>query len=160
MIIIMKPTSTPEQIQHVCDKVKEMGLMPQVTRGVERTIVAVIGEEGKLFTEPMEAFPGVDSVMPIQKPFKLASRTVRPENTEFEMPHGVKVGGKKIVVMAGPCSVEGLDMLRTVAASVKRAGASFLRGGAFKPRTSPYSFQGLGEEGLKYLREVAAHFSL
>lgn len=160
MIIIMKPASTPEQIQHVCDKVREMGLTPQVTRGVERTIVAVIGEEGKLFTEPMEAFPGVDSVMPIQKPFKLASRTFRPENTEFEMPHGVKVGGKKIVVMAGPCSVEGLDMLRQVAESVKRSGANFLRGGAFKPRTSPYSFQGLGEEGLKYLREAADEFGL
>ena len=160
MIIVLKTNATPEQINHICEKVKELGLTPQVSRGVERTIVGVIGEESKLRVQPLEVFPGVEKVMPILKPYKLASREFKPENTEFSMDHGVKVGGEKIVVMAGPCSVEGIDMLRRIAKEVKKAGATFLRGGAFKPRTSPYSFQGLGEEGLKYLREVADEVGL
>jgi 3-deoxy-7-phosphoheptulonate synthase len=160
MIIVMKHTATPEQIDHLCEKVKEMGLTPQVSRGVERTIIGVIGEEEKLRVKPLEAFPGVENVVPILKPYKLASRDFKPENTEFEMKYGVKVGGKKIVVMAGPCSVESREMLFKTAEAVKKAGASFLRGGAFKPRTSPYSFQGLGEEGLKYLREAGDKYQL
>lgn len=154
MIIVMQQTASVQQIEHVCDKVKEMGLIPRVERGVERSIVAVIGDEEKIFAEPFEAFPGVESVMPIMKPFKLASRDFKRENTEFDM-GSVKVGGKKIVVMAGPCSVENREMLFETAQAVKQAGATFLRGGAYKPRTSPYAFQGLGEEGLKYLREAA-----
>lgn len=160
MIIVMRSNATPDQINHVCDKVKELGLTPQVSRGVERTIIGIIGEEGKATVKPLEAFPGVESVMPILKPYKLASRDFQPEATIFEMPHGVKVGGKKIMVMAGPCSVENREMLFKTAAAVKRAGANFLRGGAFKPRTSPYSFQGLGEDGLKYLREAADEHGL
>lgn len=160
MIIVMKHTATPEEINHLCDKVREMGLTPQVSRGVERTIIGVIGEEEKLRVKPLEAFPGVESVMAILRPYKLATRDFKPEATEFEMAHGVKVGGKKIVVMAGPCSVEGRDMMMKTAEAVKKAGATFLRGGAFKPRTSPYSFQGLGEEGLKYLREAGDKFGL
>ncbi|MBI4358175.1 MAG: 3-deoxy-7-phosphoheptulonate synthase [Candidatus Omnitrophica bacterium] len=160
MIIVLKTTATPEQINHICEKVKELGLTPQVSRGVERTIIGVIGEESKLQVKPLEVFPGVEKVMPILKPYKLASREFKSENTEFNMDHGVKVGGNKIVVMAGPCSVEGLDMLQRIAKEVKKAGAAFLRGGAFKPRTSPYSFQGLGEEGLKYLREAADEAAL
>ena len=155
MIIVLKNNVTPEQINHICEKVKELGLTPQVSRGIERTIIGVIGEEAKLQTQPLEVFPGVEKVMPILKPYKLASREFKLENTEFLMDHGVKVGGTKIVVMAGPCSVESPEMLLRIAKEVKKAGATFLRGGAFKPRTSPYSFQGLGEEGLKYLREVA-----
>lgn len=160
MIIVMKNHATPEQIQTVCDKVKEIGLTPQVSKGVERTIIGVIGEEDKLRVKPLEAYPGVDSVMAILKPYKLASSDFKKEPTEFELGHGVKVGGKKIVVMAGPCSVEGREMLFKTAEAVKRAGIGFLRGGAFKPRTSPYAFQGLGEEGLQYLREAADHFGL
>lgn len=160
MIIVMKHSSTPEEINHVCEKVKELGLTPHVSRGIERTIIGVIGEEDKLRAKPLEAFPGVDQVVLIMRPYKLATRDFRPENTEFEMPNGVKVGGKKIVVMAGPCSVESREMLFKTAEVVKKAGAAFLRGGAFKPRTSPYSFQGLGEEGLKYLREAADRFDL
>lgn len=160
MIIIMRSTATPEEINHICGKVRELGLTPQVSRGVHRTIVAVIGEDEKLMVKPLEAFPGVDSVVPIQKAFKLASRDFRREPTEFEMNHGVIVGGKKIHVMAGPCSVEGREMLFKTAEAVKKAGASFLRGGAYKPRTSPYAFQGLGEEGLKYLREAADTYGL
>ena len=160
MIVVMRQTATPEQINHVCEKVKELGLTPQVSRGVERTIIGVIGEEEKLVVQPLEAFPGVESVMPIQKPYKLASRDFKPEATVFEMPNGVKVGGKQIIIMAGPCAVEGREMLFDVARQVKKAGATFLRGGAFKPRTSPYAFQGLGEEGLKYLREAADEYGL
>lgn len=160
MIIVMRQNATPDQINHISDKVKELGLTPQVSRGVERTIIGVIGEESKILVQPLEAFPGVESVMPILKPFKLASRDFKPEPTEFDMGHGVRVGGKKVVVMAGPCSVENREMLFEIAAAVKKAGAAFLRGGAFKPRTSPYSFQGLGEEGLKYLREAADHCGL
>ena len=160
MIIVMQHSATPEQIDHICEKVKELGLTPQVSRGIDRTIVGVIGEEEKLRIEPLEAFPGVDSVMAIQRPYKLASRDFKPENTEFDMGNGVKVGGKKIVVMAGPCSVESREMLFKIAETVKKAGATFLRGGAYKPRTSPYAFQGLGEEGLKYLREAGDKFGL
>jgi 3-deoxy-7-phosphoheptulonate synthase len=105
--------------------------------------------------KPLEAFPGVENVVPILRPYKLASRNFKPEATEFEMKDGVLVGGKKVVVMAGPCSVENREMMLAIAGEVRSAGAVFLRGGAFKPRTSPYSFQGLGEEGLKYLREAA-----
>lgn len=155
MIIVLKTNATPEQINHICEKVKELGLTPQVSRGIERTIIGVIGEESKLRVQPLSVFPGVENVVPIMKPYKLASREFKPENTEFGMNHNVTVGGKKIVVMAGPCSVESLDRLRSIAKEVKKSGATFLRGGAFKPRTSPYSFQGLGEEGLKYLRQVA-----
>lgn len=160
MIIVMRQTATPEEVNHVCEKVKELGLTPQVSRGIERTVIGVIGEEEQLTVKPLEAFPGVEKVVPIQKSYKLASRHFRDEPSEFDMGNGVVVGGKRIHVMAGPCSVEGRDMLMKTAEAVKKAGATFLRGGAFKPRTSPYSFQGLGEEGLKYLREAADRFGL
>lgn len=160
MIIVMRSNATPDEVSHICDKVKELGLTPQVSRGVEKTIIGVIGEEEKITVKPLEAFPGVDYVMPVQRPYKLASREFRAEPTEFEMGPNLKVGGKKVVVMAGPCAVEGRDVLLQAAEAVKKAGATFLRGGAFKPRTSPYSFQGLGEEGLKYLREAGDKFGL
>ncbi|MBI4398981.1 MAG: 3-deoxy-7-phosphoheptulonate synthase [Candidatus Omnitrophica bacterium] len=155
MIVVMKHNATPNQIQHICEKIQELGLIPNVSKGVERTVIGVIGEEEKIRLQPLEIFPGVESVVPIQRPYKLVSREFKQENSEFDMGRGVKVGGRRIVVMAGPCSVENRDMLLAIAKEVKKAGATFLRGGAFKPRTSPYSFQGLGEEGLKYLREVA-----
>ncbi len=160
MIIVLKKTATPQELEHICQKVRELGLTPQVSRGIERTVIGVIGDEEKLHVQPLEVFPGVESVMAILKPYKLASRDYKAENTEFDMGNGVKVGGKKIVVMAGPCAVENYDMLLGVAKAVKKSGATFLRGGAFKPRTSPYSFQGLGEEGLKYLRQAADEVGL
>jgi len=160
MIIVLKKTATPQELEHICQKVRELGLTPNVSRGVERTVIGVIGDEEKLQVQPLEVFPGVESVMSILKPYKLASRDYKAENSEFDMGNGVKVGGKKIVVMAGPCSVENYDMLLDLAKIVKRSGATFLRGGAFKPRTSPYSFQGLGEEGLKYLRQAADEVGL
>ena len=160
MIIVMRHTATPDEVNHVCEKVRELGLTPHVSRGVERTVIGVIGEKEKITVKPLEAFPGVDSVVPIQRAYKLASRDFRPEDTEFDMGNGVKVGGKKIVVMAGPCSVESRGQLFAAAEAVKKSGATFLRGGAFKQRTSTYSFQGLGEEGLKYLREAGDKFGL
>lgn len=153
MIIVLRPDATKKQIDHLIDKVKKLGLKPMVSRGVERTIIGVIGEEDVLRVQPLEAFPGVEKVMPILKPYKLVSREFKSENSIVDV-DGIKIGGKKIAVMAGPCSVESFEMLLEVGKKVKKSGASILRGGAFKPRSSPYSFQGLGEEGLKFLKDV------
>jgi len=153
MIIVLRPDATKKDIDHLLAKVKKLGLKTMVSRGVERTIVGVIGEEDVLRVQPLEAFPGVEKVMPILKPYKLVSREFKGKNSIVGI-DGIKIGGKRIVVMAGPCSVESLDGLMTIGKSVKRSGALVLRGGAFKPRSSPYSFQGLGEEGLEYLQEV------
>ncbi len=154
MIIVLKPHATKKQITHLVEKIKALGLKPMVSAGVERTIIGVIGSEDVLRVQPLEVFPGVEKVMPVLKPYKLVSREFKPESSVISV-GGVKIGGKQLVVMAGPCSVENRQMLFATAKAVKQAGAQVLRGGAFKPRTSPYSFQGLGEEGLKYLREAA-----
>jgi 3-deoxy-7-phosphoheptulonate synthase len=127
---------------------------------VERTVIGIIGPEDKLQVKPLEVFPGVESVTPILKPYKLASRDFKPQDSVVDMGNGVKIGAKQLVVMAGPCSIESYENLITVARSVKKAGAQFLRGGAFKPRTSPYSFQGLGLEGLKMIRQAADEVGL
>lgn len=153
MIIVLRSDATESQIKHIVEKVKSLGLKPMISKGIERTIIGVIGEEDIIRIQPLEIFPGVEKVMPILAPYKLVSREFKPENSVINV-SGVKVGGKKIVVMAGPCSVENRELLIQIAKSVKRSGASILRGGAFKPRTSPYSFQGLGEEGLRYLKEA------
>lgn len=153
MIIVLRPDATKKEINHIIEKVKKLGLKTMVSRGVERTIIGVIGEEDILRVQPLEAFPGVEKVMPILKPYKLASREFKRERSVVNA-GGVKIGGKKIVVMAGPCSVENFKGLLAIGRSVKSSGAVVLRGGAFKPRSSPYSFQGLGEEGLKYLADV------
>ena len=153
MIIVLRPDATKKQIDHIIEKVKKLGLKPMVSSGVERTIIGVIGEEDILRVQPLEAFPGVEKVMPILKPYKLVSREFKSEDSVINV-DGVKIGGKKLIVMAGPCSVENFEMLLDIGKKVKKAGASILRGGAFKPRSSPYSFQGLGEEGLKFLKDV------
>ncbi len=154
MIIVLKPNATKKQIDHLMVRIKALGLKPVVSKGTERTIIGVIGSEDALRVQPLEVIPGVEKVMPVLKPYKLVSREFRPENSVVNI-NGVKVGGKKVILMAGPCSVENRQMLLETAKAVKAAGADILRGGAFKPRTSPYSFQGLGEEGLKLLRDVA-----
>jgi 3-deoxy-7-phosphoheptulonate synthase len=160
MIIVLRPDATKQQIDHLVTKVKKLGLKPWVSKGVERTIVGVIGEEDVLRRQPLEAFPGVEKVLEILKPYKLASRDFKKESSVIGIGRGVKVGGKKIVVMAGPCSVENKKLLISIAKSVKASGATILRGGAFKPRTSPYSFQGLGVKGLKYLAEAGKETGL
>ena len=154
MIIVLKPGATKEQVDHIVDKVKSLGLKPWVSSGVERTIIGVIGEEDVLRIQPFEAYAGVEKVMPILTPYKLVSRDFKKEDSLIKIGEGVTIGGKKIIVMAGPCSVEKEGLLIDIAKKVKAAGATMLRGGAFKPRTSPYSFQGLGEEGLRYLQQA------
>ncbi|MBU0709991.1 MAG: 3-deoxy-7-phosphoheptulonate synthase [Candidatus Omnitrophica bacterium] len=160
MIIVLKPNATQEQIDHIVEKVGKLGLKPHISKGEERTIIGVIGPEDVLRVTPLEAFAGVEKVMPVLAPYKLVSRTFKPEDSIIDLGKGVKIGGKQVVIMAGPCTVENLEMLEKTAAEVKQAGATVLRGGAFKPRTSPYSFQGLGEEALRYLKNVGDKFGL
>ncbi|MFH1856720.1 MAG: 3-deoxy-7-phosphoheptulonate synthase [Candidatus Omnitrophota bacterium] len=159
MIIVLKPNTTDEQIKHIEERIKSLGLKPWISRGVERTIIGIIGEEDILRVQPLEAFPGVEEVLPILKPYKIASRDFKKEGSIVDV-KGVKIGANKIVVIAGPCAVENEEILMKTAKAVKEAGASMLRGGAFKPRTSPYSFQGLGEDGLKMLANAGRETGL
>jgi len=154
MIVVLRPDATEEQINHIIEKVQKLGLTPHVSKGTERTIIGVIGPEDVLRVTPLEVFPGVEKVMPVLAPYKLVSREFHPADSVIDLGKGVKIGDKKIVVMAGPCAIENRDLLYEIAREIKSSGVTVLRGGAFKPRTSPYSFQGLGEEGLKYLNEV------
>ena len=153
MMIIMKSNATPEQVDHVIEHVKAAGLSVHLSQGVEATIIGAIGETHNLPTEMFEVLEGVEIVQRITQPYKLASRQFHPENSVFAL-DGFTVGGGEIAVIAGPCTVESRSQIIETAHAVKEAGASALRGGVFKPRTSPYSFQGLGEEGLEYLTEA------
>lgn len=154
MIVNMKEKATEEQIQHVIERIRESGYQAHVTRGTERTIVAAVGSGGQRSKiEALKAAPGVEDVVPIAQPFKLVSRQIKTERTVVEV-GGVPIGGPEVVVIAGPCSVESREQLLATAQAVKSAGARMLRGGAYKPRTSPYDFQGLGLEALRLLREV------
>jgi len=154
MIIVVKRDSTQEQIDHIVAHIHEMGLRTDVSRGIKRTIIGVIGDEDLVRNAPLAAIPGVEEVVPILRPFKLASREYQAEDSIIDVGFGVKVGGGALAMIAGPCAIEGREILLDIAREVKTAGANILRGGAYKPRTSPYSFQGLGEEGLEILREV------
>ena len=151
MIVVMKSKSSPEQVEHVVKRVKAMGLKENVIVGEERTVIAVIGDDRFKDKSMLEALDGVDRVVPILAPYKRASREVKPERSEIPIGQGATIGGKKVGVIAGPCSVESRDQIIEIAHQMKAAGAIGLRGGAFKPRTNPYSFQGMGEEGLKHL---------
>ncbi len=153
MIIVLKPSATQAEIDHVIEKIESLGLKPHVSRGVERTIIGAIGDEAPLRVHPLEVLPGVERVLPILKPYKLVSRDFRKENTVVTV-EGRQIGGKTLAVMAGPCAVEDRESLIATAWAVKEAGAQFFRGGAFKPRTSPYAFQGLEKVGLEYLKEA------
>jgi 3-deoxy-7-phosphoheptulonate synthase len=153
MIIVLKPTATEEQKRHIVQKIESLGLRANVSVGVKRTVIGVIGPEDVVRTVPLEAFPGVESVLPILQPFKLVSREFKEEGTTVKV-RGTEIGGRRFVVGAGPCAVENREMLLETATFVSGCGAAMLRGGAFKPRTSPYSFQGLGEEALKFLAEA------
>ena len=154
MIIVMKPGATKAEFNHVIVKIKEYGFQAHPIVGTERTVIGCVGDErSKTQLQSLEVAPGVESVMPILKPFKLASREMRKEKTVVKVGK-YSIGGLQFVVMAGPCSVETREQILKSAEVVKKAGAQVLRGGAFKPRTSPYSFQGLEEEGLKLLAEA------
>ncbi len=156
-IIVLKPDTSEEDTRHILKKLESKGLKAMVSQGTELRIIHVIGDTSKV-TEDEEdairAMTGVENMVRILKPYKLASRDFKKENTEITV-KGIVIGGKKIQVIAGPCAVENNTILASIAEKVKDAGATFLRGGAYKPRTSPYSFQGLGEEGLKYLAEAS-----
>jgi len=153
MIVNMSEKATETEIAHVIERIREAGYQPHVTRGVERTIVAAVGNGRRHEIEALLVAPGVDNVVAIAQPFKLVSRQVKPERSVVRV-GGVEIGGPGVVIIAGPCSVESREQLLDTAHAVKRAGATMLRGGAYKPRTSPYDFQGLGLEALKILREA------
>jgi len=153
MIIVMKKSATEDEINNVLEKIKDAGLAVHISKGKERTIVGAIGDEALLASIPLKAIGGVEKVMPILKPYKLVGRELKANDTIIDA-GGVKIGGSEVVVMAGPCSVESRDSILESARDVCASGARILRGGAFKPRTSPYSFQGLGVEGLKYMAEA------
>jgi 3-deoxy-7-phosphoheptulonate synthase len=151
MIIVLKPEATEQDIQHISGKLQENGLKVHISKGAERTIIGAIGDDRVLAGLPLAIFPGVESVHKILQPFKLVSREFKKEDTVIRFSNGVTIGGPEIQIMAGPCAVESDEQLLYIAERVKSAGAKILRGGAFKPRTSPYTFQGLGEEGLHHL---------
>ena len=159
MIVVMKPGSTQENLAAVVKKIEAAGLRTHLSKGEEVTIVGVIGDKKIIANLELQMMAGVDKTGRITEKYKLVSRDFHPEDTIIDA-GGVKIGGSEVVVMAGPCAVESLEQLREAAAAVKKCGAKFLRGGAFKPRTSPYDFQGLGEDGLKLLRKVADEFNL
>ncbi len=153
MIIVLKAGATGGEITQVEEKIKAHGLTVHISRGVERTIIGAIGDERKLQLEAFEGMACVEKVVRILKPYKIVSRDFQKEDTVITV-RGQKIGGDTVALFAGPCSVEGREMMLGIGGQVASSGASFLRGGAFKPRTSPYAFQGLGEEGLRYLAEA------
>ena len=159
MILILKSGVTQQQIDHVIERVEALGMKAHLSVGSFRTILGIIGDEDQLRAEPLRAIPGVQDVVPVLPPYKLASREAHPLASVFEV-GGVKVGGGHLAMIAGPCAVESVEQMETIAAAIKSAGANILRGGAFKPRTSPYSFQGLGKEGLEILRETGRKYGL
>ncbi|MCX8124359.1 MAG: 3-deoxy-7-phosphoheptulonate synthase [Spirochaetes bacterium] len=153
MIIVLKPNVTQDEIDHIVGKIKSLNLQPHVSKGQYRTIITVIGDEDIIREQPLEAISGVESVKPILKPYKLASKETHPDRTIIKV-GDIEIGGDKIVLVAGPCAVEGEKEIIEHAKMVKQAGASMLRAGAYKPRSSPYTFQGYGALGLKYLAKA------
>lgn len=161
MIIVMKPHATKNEIQALIQRIEELGYTAHPIHGVERTVVGAIGDErGKMELQALETMAGVDRVVPILEPYKLASMAAYEKTSEIPLGSGVVIGGQKIVVIAGPCSVEGEDQVLETARIVKEAGATVLRGGAFKPRSSPYSFQGMERDGLRLLKQAGESFGM
>ncbi|MBR2180142.1 MAG: 3-deoxy-7-phosphoheptulonate synthase [Selenomonadaceae bacterium] len=154
MIIVMKPTATKDNLANVVKKLETLGLRAHLSEGEEVTIVGVIGDKKTIANLEMNMMDGVEKTVRITEKYKMVSRNFHPQNTIIKV-GDVEIGGDELVVMAGPCSVESLEQIRETAKAVKDAGAKFLRGGAYKPRTSPYDFQGMGEEGLKIMRQAA-----
>src|SRR5262245_42671136 len=159
MIIILKSEVTDDQVQHVVERVEALGLKAHLSRGTYRTIIGVIGDEQKISAEPLRAIPGVHDVIPVLPPYKLASKEAHPQPSIIDVA-GVKIGGGNLAMIAGPCAVEDPERMDSIGSAVRAAGANIFRGGAYKPRTSPYAFQGLGEEGLKILRNTGDKYGL
>jgi 3-deoxy-7-phosphoheptulonate synthase len=149
----MKTGCSQDEISHVTKRIEDIGLKAHISKGIEHTVIGVLGKVFPELRDTLELLPGVDQVIPVSKPYKLASREFHPQDTIVKI-NGVAIGGNEIVVMAGPCAIESEEQLLATARAIKAAGATVLRGGAFKPRTSPYQFRGLGESGLKILAEV------
>jgi 3-deoxy-7-phosphoheptulonate synthase len=160
MVVVMQEGATEEQVQHVINKLMDMGFDIHRSTGVRQTVLGAVGAKVDFDTRDIELIEGVAEVLRISAPYKLASRHFRPEGSVIQIGKGVAVGGKEVVVMAGPCSIESAEQIDTVAARVASLGAKVLRGGAFKPRTSPYSFQGLGQKGLELMRRAADQHGL
>ncbi|MGC2248097.1 MAG: N-acetylneuraminate synthase family protein, partial [Terriglobales bacterium] len=160
MIVAMLDSASEDQIQHVIDQLVQMGFEVHRSTGALKTVLGGVGARSDFDTREIEMLPGVQEVHRITSPYRLAGRNFRPEGTVVKFANGVEIGGKNIIVMAGPCSVESREQLFKVSELIAQAGARVLRGGAFKPRSSPYSFQGLGLEGLKLLREAGDRFNL
>src|SRR6187455_81331 len=159
MVVVMRERATAEQVQSVIAKLIEMGFDVHRSTGALRTVLGAVGGSRQFDTALLEVLDGVQEVLRITEPYKLASRTFKPENSVISV-GDIRIGGDEVIVMAGPCSAENEEQVEAAAAAVKRAGAKILRGGAFKPRSSPYSFQGLGEEGLRMLRSAADRHDL
>ncbi len=159
LIVVMKANVAPDDVQRVIERVQELGLASHLSRGEFRTIVGAIGERNPQIQQQLEQLPGVDEIVVVSQPYKLASREFHEADTILDI-KGIRVGGPHVNIIAGPCAIESRDILFTVAKAVKDAGASILRGGAYKPRSSPYSFQGKGKEGLELLREAGRQFHM
>ncbi len=159
MLILMTKDATREQIQRVCERVRELGFVPHEIPGAMRTAIGITGNQGPLSPEPFQHLGGVGECVPVSKPYKLVSREVKPDSTVVRI-RGAAVGDGSLALMAGPCSVESRDQTMRTAEAVASSGAAFFRGGAFKPRTSPYAFRGLKDEGLRILEEVRQSFDL
>lgn len=159
MLIVMRPEATAADVEQVAERIRSLGFQPHPIPGSNRTAIGITGNKGELAPDLFDMLPGVAMTIPVSQPFKLVSREVKPERTVVDV-DGVAVGGNAVVIMAGPCAVESEEQLMAAAQSAKRAGARFLRGGAFKPRTSPYDFQGLKEDGLKLLAAARAETGL
>ena len=159
MIVVMNGTANQEDIEKIVDKLKSMGLDLDISKGEKRSILGIIGDTSILESFPFYAYAGVEKVLRVLKPFKLASREFKDKSTTIKL-KGITIGGKELAIMAGPCAIENEEQIFTIAGELSKRGVKILRGGAFKPRTSPYSFQGLGEEGLKLMSRAAREFGL
>jgi len=154
MIVVMQPETSEERIKEISENLKKRGFSVHLSQGERRTLIGVIGQPQEGLSHSLEAMQGVEKVVPISRPYKLVSREFRPKNSVIELDEGVLIGGDRLVIMAGPCAVEGEEQMLETAQAIKSVGAQILRGGAFKPRTSPYSFQGMKSEGLKILSKI------
>jgi 3-deoxy-7-phosphoheptulonate synthase len=160
MLVIMRANASAEDVRTVCRKIEEMGFKPHPIPGSTRTAIGITGNRGPVEAAALEVLPGVGECVPVSKPYKLVGRELKTDTTVVDLGDGVRIGGAELAIIAGPCAVESRDQVRTIAAAVAAAGARLFRGGAYKPRTSPYSFQGLAEHGLEILAEVRQEYGL
>jgi len=161
MLVVMKAQATPEEIQAVCEHIEQLGFRPHPLPGAQRTAIGITGNQGEIDHGNIDELSGVAEVIRVSKPYKLVSRDVKEEDTVIHFPGtNASIGGRDLAIIAGPCSIETREQAFAVAEQVAKAGAQFFRGGAYKPRTSPYAFQGLGEEALKIMAEIRDRFGL